>query len=134
MNASIRIGISLMLALALGASTHLAKVPAQAAEATVGKFPPLAAVQSVLQRGVSRDVVRAALGEPVGSGHARIPPAHVPQEIWYYQDIEVEYVRATVHDTSIGLRQRILLVFFDGNRVEGFLWTSNKGDAEAKAK
>ncbi len=132
MNVSIRTGISLVLA--LGASTHLAGMPAHAAEATVGKFPPLAVVQSVLQRGVSRDVVRAALGEPVGSGHARIPPAHVPQEIWYYEDIEIEDATAQGDYVRMDLRQRILLVFFDGDRVEGFLWTSNKGDAEAIRK
>ncbi len=134
MNASIRIGISLMLALALGASTHLAEVPAQAAEATVGQFPPLAVVQSVLQRGVSRDVVRDALGEPGGTGHARIPPPHVPLEIWYYHDIEIEDATAQGDYVRMDLRQRILFVFFDGDRVEGFLWTSNKGDAEAIRK
>lgn len=134
MNASTRIGVPLMLALALGASTHFAGVPAQAAEATIGQFPPLAIVQSVLQRGVSRDVVRAALGEPVGTGHARIPPSHVPQEIWYYEDIEIEDATAQGDYVSMDLRQRILLVFFAGDRVEGFLWTSNQGDAEAKKK
>lgn len=134
MSVSIRIGLSLMLALALGASTHLASVPVHAAERTVGQFPPLAVVQSVLQRGVSRDVVRDALGEPVGSGRARIPPSHVPHEIWYYEDIEIEDATAQGNYVSMDLRQRILLVFFDGDRVEGFLWTSNKGDAEAKVK
>lgn len=29
-------------------------------------------------------------------------------------------------------RQRILLVFFDGDRVDGFMWTSNKVEAEVK--
>ena len=134
MTASIRIRLVLMLALALGASTHLAGVPVQAAEVTAGRFPPLAIVQSVLQRGVSRDVVRDALGEPGGTGHARIPPPHVPLEIWYYHDIEVEDATAQGDYVSVDLRQRILLVFFDGDRVEGFLWTSNKGDVEAIRK
>jgi len=134
MSAQIRTRLVLMLALTLGASMDFTTAPVQAAEMTIGRFPALAAVESVLQRGTSRAAVRNALGEPVGSGHARMPPGHLPLEIWYYEDIEVEGATAAGEYVQMDLRQRILLVFFDGDTVEGFIWTSNTGEAEAKTK
>jgi hypothetical protein len=134
MSASIRTHLLLMLALTFGASIHFARAPVQAAERKVGQFPALAVVQSVLQRGISREAVRNALGEPVGSGHARIPPSHLPLEIWYYEDIEIEDAAPIGGYVHLDLRQRILLVFFDGDNVEGFMWTSNTGEGEAKTK
>ncbi len=134
MSFAIRIGLLVMLALASGFSMLFTTSPAQAADVTIGRFPPIAAVQSVLRRGASREVVRDALGEPNGSGHARIPPSHTPHEVWYYEDIEVEDASSQHDYVRLDVRQRILLVFFDGDRVDGFLWTSNKGDAEAKSK
>jgi len=124
----------LMLALTYGALINFTGASVQAAETKVGRFPSLGAVESVLKRGISRQTVRNSLGEPVGSGHARIPPSHVPLEIWYYEDIELEDAVRTGDYVNVEMRQRILLVFFDGDKVEGFIWTSNKGEVEAKAK
>ena len=124
----------LMLAMTLGASMGFTPPPAQAAGVTVGRFPALPAVESVLARGTSRSAVRDALGEPVGSGHARIPPDHRPLEIWYYEDIEIEDAAPVGEYVQMDMRQRILLVFFDGDTVAGFIWTSNTGEAEAKTK
>lgn len=134
MSALVRSRLVLMLALTVSASMDLTTSPAQAAGVTVGRFPSLSAVESVLKRGTPRDAVRDALGDPVGSGHGRIPPDHRPLEIWYYEDIEVEDAVPVGEYVHMQMRQRILLVFFDGDTVEGFLWTSNTGDAEAKTK
>lgn len=134
MSAPIRTGLVLTLALILGAWMDFAAAPVQAAGMKVGRFPALPDIESVLQRGTPRAAVRNALGEPVGSGHARLPPAHRPLEIWYYEDIEVEDAAAVGEIVQMDLRQRILLVFFDGDTVEGFMFTSNTGEVEAKTK
>jgi hypothetical protein len=123
-----------MQALTVGALINFNGVSVQAADYKVGRFPALGAVESVLKRGVSQRTVRNALGEPVGFGHARIPPSHVALEIWYYEDIELEDAVPVNEYVNVEMRQRILLVFFEGDKLEGFIWTSNKGEVEAKTK
>ena len=134
MKASSGLLLVLALALVLAVSMQVAERPAQAAEVTIGRFPDLGTIESVLRRGVSREAVRDALGEPGGSGEGRIPPSHAPQQVWYYEDIEVEDAYSHQDYMRLDMRQRILLVFFEGDRVEGYLWTSNVGSAEAKGR
>ena len=123
---------ALILACTLGAAFNMAHVRAEAAEVKIGRFPPLAAIESVLRRGASREAVRSALGEPSGFGDTRMPPAHAPRETWYYEDLEIEDATRRGEFVYMNLRHQILLIFFDGDRVDGYLWTSNRGKAEAK--
>ena len=134
MKTRIRAGSTLIVALTLGAAISIASFPPRADEIKFGRFPPLSAINSTLQRGITRDVVRRALGEPSGFGQTRMPPDHTPHEVWYYEHIEIEGAVNRQDYVNMELRQQILLVFFDGDRVNGYLWTSNEGMGEAKIK
>ena len=56
------------------------------------------------------------LGEPRGDGAVRWTPAVSSRKVWYYEYIEAGSGRA---DT------KILLMFFDQDRYDGYLWFSS---------
>jgi hypothetical protein len=58
-----------------------------------------------------------ALGEPRGHGAARFTPDTPSREIWYY-----EYTEAAGSKISL----KFLLVFFDKERYDGYLWFSSE--------
>jgi hypothetical protein len=67
-----------------------------------------------LQRGTSTSSdVRSILGEPRGKGETRIPIGY--RTLWLYDAGEID---------GSGPRSRILylIVFFDGETYDGFLW------------
>lgn len=70
-----------------------------------------------LTRGVStpQDVL-LTLGEPRGSGAARNAAMTEPLVVWSYEHTELE------HNT---MRLRILLIFFQKEKYNGYLWFSN---------
>ena len=98
-----------------------------------GYFPPTEGLETELVRGRSRRAdVLAVLGSPIGSGGALLPPAHVPMDLVYYEDMEltdIEVVRGM--EFRMETRQRILTVFLDNDVYSGFMWYSNVGTAEA---
>jgi outer membrane protein assembly factor BamE (lipoprotein component of BamABCDE complex) len=100
---------------------------------TGGYFPPTDGLETDLLRGRSnRADVLAALGSPIGSGGALLPPAHVPMDLLYYEDMEltnIEVVRGM--EFRMETRQRILAIFLDNDVYSGFMWYSNLGTAEA---
>ena len=63
--------------------------------------------------------VRAALGEPFGKGSAMMPFHDRPHLAWtYFAD------RSSVgmSSGSTDERMKYLFVFFDGNRMDSYLW------------
>ena len=95
------------------------------------EIPPLntQALTTVLERGVSTTSdVRAALGEPNGVGAALIPTAEGRREVWFYERIKVELGVAAGGEQVEGneIHQEVLMVFFEGDRFEGFLWFSSE--------
>ena len=74
-----------------------------------------------LQRGVSSMAdVRRVLGEPNGSGGYLFPIGTGEGPIWFYESVKID-----TSSRKIDLQQDILLVFFKGDRFEGFLWFSD---------
>ena len=86
--------------------------------------PPRTDRLEVLRPAVSSPAdVRLALGEPRGHGMARLAPDFTPRPIWSYEYTETEGKR-------IGLK--ILLVFFEEDRYDGYLWFSAAALLEKK--
>lgn len=84
-----------------------------------GNRPNIERLESSLRLGEStREHVLAVLGEPSGRGRAMFPPDPSGRAvtIWSYR-----YIEGTVRDP----RGTYLLVFFDGDRYEGYLWYSS---------
>jgi len=98
-----------------------------------GAFRDLSAIESTFLRGAtSKAEVRTRLGIPNGSGVSQFASlGGDKREIWYYEDISVTGVRSGDKVVQIDLRQQIVLIFFKGDRVDGYLWTSNSGPASA---
>src|SRR5262245_30504962 len=114
------------LLLIAGCQTEsVATPPLQASETTIGH----------LVRGNStRADVERLLGTPTGTGGSRLPPDWQTREIWMYQSIKIAGIYsapATTGDTLTGtvlqadLNQQVLLVFFSGDRFDGYLWYTN---------
>jgi hypothetical protein len=94
---------------------------------TTGAFTQVARLETELKRGISTKIdVQRALGAPKGFGQSILPTDPTPREVWYYDDIEVieaqaepgGYIRAN-------LRQQILLVFFEKEVLDGYMWFTN---------
>lgn len=99
-----------------------------------GVFPNTSVIEQQLKRGVSTKAdVQRLLGIPNGAGHGDMAPVSTlvvgsgqgPREIWYYDDIEITEMKSTAGVINANLRQQILLVFFNGEFFDGYLWTSN---------
>jgi len=108
----------------------LATTPVCAAGAAAGaKGAPFAAVRQMeteLRRGVSvKADVLELLGEAGGSGECFLPGQGEPREVWFYEDMVVTGYRRGGGTYLMDVRQQILLVFFKGDRFDGYLWTSN---------
>jgi len=96
-----------------------------------GAFSELTRIESELKRGVSKKSdVQRLLGQPSGSGGSSLPTVSgqraEPREIWYYEGIEM----TTAHSIGGGIisaemRQQILLIFFDKEIFDGFMWYTN---------
>ena len=79
--------------------------------------PPKIDNLPVLKTGISgkADVMKA-LGEPRGYGAARFPTAPTVRDIWFYEMSELVGSRVNL---------KILLVFFEQERYDGYLWFSS---------
>lgn len=90
------------------------------------EFPEVRHIETSLSRGVStqRDV-QAVLGVPDGIGNAVFPPDYRHHDVWFYEDIEILGMTTEGDVTKLGVRQQILIVFFDAGRFDGFAWSSS---------
>jgi hypothetical protein len=95
--------------------------------ATTGAFTQVTKLETELKRGVSKKIdVQRTLGAPNGFGQSILPTDPRPREVWYYDDIEITdaqaepggYIRAN-------LRQQVLLVFFEQEVLDGYMWFTN---------
>ena len=98
-------------------------------------FSRIDRIESDLQRGITtKGDVLLLLGEPDGAGALggfdalRGPDGagKGPIIAWYYESTKASIVG------GVELEQDILLVFFEGDVVDGFLWFSNKSEGEWK--
>ena len=79
------------------------------------------ALETRLERGRSTHAdVRDALGEPTGSGSLLWPGDPEPRALWFYQKMG-----ATTSDGQPDIQQDVLIVFFDDDLFDGFLWYSD---------
>jgi len=105
----------------LGAGCVVAK------EVRSGAFTEVNQLESALKRGQSTKAdVQRLLGERSGSGGALFPTDSKPREVWFYQDLEVIDTKNQGQGVvRVNMRQQILLVFFEKEVFDGFMWYSN---------
>ena len=102
-----------------------------ATKVTTGAFAPVNRLESELQRGISTKMdARRILGTPKGFGSAVLPTNPKPREVWYYEDVELTDARFEGGGViRANVRQQGLLLFFDKEVFDGFMWFSNAGVA-----
>jgi outer membrane protein assembly factor BamE (lipoprotein component of BamABCDE complex) len=106
----------------------------EAADVSMGAFRNADALGTTLERGKSTKAdVRKALGVPNGSGNALFPALGVDgREIWYYEDIAITGTKHVNDRYESTMRQQIMLVFFKGEVIDGYFWTSNGDKVSGK--
>lgn len=104
--------------------------------ATVEAFRDTKRLETELKKGVStRDDVKRALGEPTGTGAVFMAREQQgPQELWFYQDIELTDIKSLQGRLDVKVRQQILLVIFRDGHFDGFMWYSNAENATGWVK
>lgn len=97
-----------------------------------GVFPDTSRITTDLKRGSSSKLdVEQILGAPKGTGGALLPTEHRPKEVWLYDDLEVTGAVQRHGTIQIDMRQQILLIFFEKEVYDGYLWYTNSGKGEA---
>ncbi len=98
-------------------------------------FTRIDRIESDLRRGsTTKADVLLLLGEPDGAGALggfdalRGPDGagKGAMDAWYYESVKASILG------GLELNQDVLLVFFEGDTVDGFLWFSNKSKGEMK--
>jgi len=121
-----RVGVLSTILVAAWLSTAPAGAAGPAADAKSAPFAAVRQLETELRRGVSvKADVRKLLGEASGSGECFLPGQNEPREVWFYQDMAVTGFRNSGRAHLMDVRQQILLVFFKGDRFDGYLWSSN---------
>lgn len=86
-------------------------------------FDP-AQLDNVLKAGVSTQAdVKAALGEPAGTGGAQLPFHDRPRIAWTYfaERGSLDLARGGLNDERV-----YCFVFFDGDTFDGYLWFGSR--------
>jgi hypothetical protein len=116
----------LTVMLVVGCATQSAKTQA---------FSSIDQIESDLRRGITTKAdVLLLLGEPDGDGALggfdalRGPDGagKEPLDAWYYESIKISIMG------GLKINQQILLVFFEGDTVDGFLWFDSEAKGELK--
>ncbi len=84
---------------------------------TIGYRAPLQNLDRLISEKSTAADVRAALGEPRGYGAARFTRDQPLRKVWFYEFLQIK-------DDQVGVN--MLLVFFRGDRYDGYLWFSAK--------
>lgn len=123
--------LTLIGLLALGACAD-----APPRQATIDAFRDTRQLETALVKGQSTpDDIKLVLGEPTGSGAMFLAGAQkIPEQIWFYQDIELTDIKANQGQLDLKMRQQILLVFVRDGRFDGFMWFSNADAATGWVK
>ena len=103
---------------------------------TAEAFRDTRLLETQLKKGVStREDVKRVLGEPTGSGAVLLASVQKsPQEIWFYQDIELTDIKSSQGQLDLKIRQQILVVFVRDQLFDGFMWFSNADAATGWVK
>ncbi len=123
-----RLGVlagALTALLVAGCAVHTPKTQA---------FSRIDQIETDLRRGITNKAdVLLLLGEPDGAGALggfdalRGPDGagKGPLDAWYYESVKASML-------GVELNQDVLLVFFEGDTVDGFFWYTNKSKGELK--
>jgi len=103
---------------------------------TADAFRDTRLLETQLKKVVSTmEDVRRVLGEPTGSGAVFLASVQKsPQEIWFYQDIELTDFKSSAGQIDAKIRQQILVVFVRDQLFDGFMWFSNADAATGWVK
>jgi hypothetical protein len=83
----------------------------------IGNRPNTDRLETALRVGEStRADVRAALGEPFGTGRSMLPIDPAPRTVWSYYYEEGDLKEA---------RRIFLFVYFNQDRYDGYMWFSS---------
>ena len=98
---------------------------------TTGAFTQVGRISGELQRGVSTKAdVERVLGPANGTGRMLPPTDPRPREVWSYINVEVKRGQSEGRGViRMESSQQILLVFFDKEVFDGFMWWSDTGEA-----
>ena len=91
-------------------------------------------MESELRRGVSTKAdVERILGASKGRGGTILPGYPHPREVWSYEDVAVKNFKQAGPGLVRGdLHHQLLLVIFDGEVLDGFVWYTVSTDAAAR--
>ena len=100
---------------------------AQSTALTTGPFARTNRIDSELRRGVSsKSEVERILGKPNGTGGSLLPLQDRPHEVWVYNQVQIGELRVSGGRpimVEVDTRQQIILVFFEGDVFDGYLWS-----------
>lgn len=99
---------------------------------STGAFTQVNGIETSLKRGASTKMdVQRLLGTPKGFGGTLLAGYPGSRDVWFYGDIEATDFKSSGQGfLQVKVRQQFLLIFFDKEVFDGFLWFSNAGTAE----
>lgn len=103
-------------------------------KASTGAFTQVNRIDDKLKKGKSTKMdAHRVLGAPKGTGKAVLPTDPKPREIWFYDDIELtDYKGEEPGVIRVSVRQQILLLFFEREVFDGYMWFTNAGTADIR--
>jgi hypothetical protein len=104
--------------------------------ATVEAFRDTKRLETELKKGGStKEDIKRILGEPTGTGAVFMASVQqMPQEMWFYQDIELTDIKGSKGQLDLKVRQQILVVILRDGIFDGFMWFSNEETATGWVK
>lgn len=103
-----------------------------------GRLADTDKIESLLQRGKSlKGDVERILGKPNSYGKSLFPTQATTREVWVYVFIQTGEPRVSSGRTTtidIDTRQQTLLIFFDGDKFDGYLWSLDAMKATAERR
>jgi hypothetical protein len=77
--------------------------------------------------------VQRVLGAPKGIGATVLPTDPRPREVWYYEDIALTDIKSESPGVMrANSRQQIILIMFDKEHFDGFVWYGASGTVQSK--
>lgn len=100
---------------------------AQPSALTTGPFAKTDLIDTELRRGIStKSDVERVLGKPNGTGGSLMPPTQTkPGEVWVYFNSQSGTPRISGTRpirAEVDLRDQMIMVFFNGDTFDGYLW------------
>ncbi len=98
------------------------------------RLPDVELVAQQLEKGISTKAdVQRVLGEPNGRGGAlsKLQPDR-PRELWIYSEMGWSLMSLGAAGARVHVDQQLLMVFFDGDVLDGYWWHSNAAPVKAK--